>query len=425
MNYILTILIYFSEFVSMYACMRLFSARTLKPCKVDWIAALLYAVIGTLFPIDSYPFFATLYIIVYFISYICITVKDSLLDRVLLHAFTYSYTLFMQLLIMLFVMLLPISTSFFLLPVFCNLGTLLLVVLTHKLLRISRIYQYARQTPLFVKGIFFNTFLSFLLFMLSFKMDSAFFYNTPEKVIFFILIIISLNACILYYDQRLTLTKRELDSYEHNLPIYKSLIDDIRTSQHEYQNRIQSLRHLSSSCNNYESLRASLLQYTSDYSGTSQSYALLHIDRPLLAATFYSMSLQAESLNISVNYNIRSHNLLSTIPEYEYVDYARILMQNAIESCTQNGSIYIELSTEDAMTRLVIRNTVDRFYSPEELSLFFTKGYSTKTSSKTDGIPHGFGLHYLLSNIKKTSGSIAFDCLQYENKYYIQAELWV
>ena len=135
-----------------------------------------------------------------------------------------------------------------------------------------------------------------------------------------------------------------------NLPIYESLINEIRNSQHEYSNRLQNLQTLSSTCTNYDELKKCIQTYTYEYSKPLHAYPLLQIDKPLLAATLYNLSCQAEKKDIGIQFEIR--------------------------------------------------NPVPKFISSDEITNFFKNGYTTKALiEKRDNVPHGAGLNNLLKSV--------------------------
>ena len=80
------------------------------------------------------------------------------------------------------------------------------------------------------------------------------------------------------------------------------------------------------------------------------AYPLLQIDKPLLAATLYNLSCQAEKKDIGIQFEIR--------------------------------------------------NPVPKFISSDEITNFFKNGYTTKALiEKRDNVPHGAGLNNLLKSV--------------------------
>lgn len=118
--------------------------------------------------------------------------------------------------------------------------------------------------------------------------------------------------------------------------------------------------------------------YTYEYSKPLHAYPLLQIDKPLLAATLYNLSCQAEKKDIGIQFDVVSDKLESHASEVDLSDYLSILMQNAIEACSPGDKIYVHLSSADGQTQFEIRNPVPKFISSDEITNFFKNGYTTK-----------------------------------------------
>ncbi len=147
---------------------------------------------------------------------------------------------------------------------------------------------------------------------------------------------------------------------------------------------------------------------------------------PLLAATLYNLACRAERNRITIQFDVISDKLISKASETELSDFTSTLVQNAIEACTAGDNIYIYLSCTNEQVTFEVRNPIDRFYAPEEISLFFKKDYTTKESIvKLDCVPHGIGLYNLIKHVTKINGTIGADCITYNEKHWIVFRLVV
>lgn len=164
------------------------------------------------------------------------------------------------------------------------------------------------------------------------------------------------------------------------------------------------------------------------------NYPLLQINMPLLAASLYSLASHAQKKGIALQFDIVNAILESHAPEHALTDYISILTQNAIEACKAGDTVYALLDSKDGAVRYEIRNPVPAMISPEEISNFFKRGYSTKqtqagsdaASKRADSAAYGqadnkrgLGLYYLQTNITKAGGSVGADCVCYEDSYFI------
>lgn len=266
-----------------------------------------------------------------------------------------------------------------------------------------------------------NSYLVVAAVFLYLKIHTFDFYQNVAYFITILSLIIAFNSCILYYDQKLSIERQQLASYQQNLPIYKALIDEIRASQHEFSNRIQNLEQLPYTCNDYATLCEALKKNTCSYKKPMHAYPLLQLNMPLLSATLYNLYNRANEHKITILFDISSPHIESNAPEYILSDFVSILTNNAIEACQANNKIYVRIYSEKGQLHFEIRNPVTQPFSPATLSQFFQKGFSTKHNKKNS--EHGFGLYYLSNKIASYNGSIGVDCVTYQNCHWIIFEL--
>lgn len=282
---------------------------------------------------------------------------------------------------------------------------------------VYKIYNTITSTRFSYKIALIYTYFIVISIIIIAKMNIQFLYRYIYVYIIFILFLILCNILLLYYEKVILKKEHELQSYLKNQPIYEELIKDIRSRQHEFSNRLQTLQILCESTDNLNDIKDKLCEYTHTYSKPLHCYPLLSINMPLFAAALYSLSIKAEDDNITVNFDIASHTLVSTVSEVLLTDLSCILLQNAIEASSPNDNIYVSIKSVDKCTEIEIRNPVFKHYTTEETSKFFTYGYSTKnTDTKTS---HGMGLYYLRKELMKNNGEIYVDCIEYDNQNWI------
>ena len=118
--------------------------------------------------------------------------------------------------------------------------TLIFLIIVFQFTKYRRIYFTLTKTVFLFKILIINTYIVVSGILLLLKINSANFYNNITAIISFLAILIAFNSCLLFYEQRLNFEKQKVISYEENLPLYQSLIDEIRSNQHEFSNRIQN-----------------------------------------------------------------------------------------------------------------------------------------------------------------------------------------
>lgn len=415
-----TLLITFSEFLCIYFIVRKQIHQNLLPKAEDMFSFLcILLIIGE--ASADFPFLSCLLGQLIYLTYIWLVYKrKNPVSGALLFSVTYILAAMLQFVAAALMSILPFTIPEAALPYAGNLLTLLLAVLLHLIPPVCNLYERISHAAKPYRFIMINTYIVLFIIMLVLKLNPTDLFSNTSVILSAVLFLVAANACILYYDQKLNARNQELVSYQKNLPIYKSLIDDIRASQHEYSNRLQSLRFLTETCKTYEELREALNKYTEDYSHPLHAYPLLLIDKPLLAASLYNLALRAEEVPVTIQFDVVAHRLQSQAPESVVADLTCILLQNAIEACKPGDSIYVHLSSDNGRTRFEVRNPSAVHYSAREINNFFRKDYSTKKDrSKEDGLTHGLGLHHLLKEVQKYDGTIGADCILFHEVEWV------
>lgn len=243
--------------------------------------------------------------------------------------------------------------------------------------------------------------------------------NAQLGVICSLLMLISVGT-LFYYEKVITTKNSDITYYQKNMPIYEDLIHGIRTNQHEFANRMQSLNVLLTESEDLNTIRENLLKYTSEYALPIHSYAFLKLNMPLLAASLYSQSNKALSQGKQLNFTIHTYELHTCVSEVLLSDLSNILIQNALEESKTGAQIYVTIDSNDTQTMIEVRNPVDRLYTNDELSNFFKSGYTTK---KKEDFSHGYGLYFLSKTIHKKKGQLLINCAEFEGEYWISIKM--
>ncbi|MCM1179498.1 MAG: GHKL domain-containing protein [Clostridium sp.] len=408
----------FLEFISFYLFFHFFLNISLKPDKRDIAVCFTYVFFSYLvYKSVIYSWIISqLLIFCYAMTY----KKYQPLAAFFLHCISDITLIVFQLTLIFLLSFGNISFDAQYMSIIGNLLTITLIILVFSFTPYRRLYPFIAEASLLYKILLINSYLAVTILLLYLKMETLDFYQNIYYFIIITTLIAIFNTCLLYYDQKMFAEHQQLISYQKNLPIYQSLIDEIRASQHEFSNRIQNLEQLPYACHDYDSLCAALLKNTADYKKPLRAYSLLQLNMPLLAAALYSLYTQACDRNITILFDISSPDIESHAPEYALSDFIRILTQNAIEACKSGDTIYTRIVSMEGRLHFEIRNPVEQHLSAADLSRFFQKGFSTKKQHvKDDGLNHGFGLHYLINEIKTYNGSIQADCVHYNGEWVI------
>ena len=415
----------FLELFCMYFTAKSFLEVSIIPNSKDIIAGIAILFTSLVFP-PSYGAISMVLGQIFYLIYVCSLQKDSLINRIIAYCLSYSSILLSQFIIIALLSLTHIVIPSKIMPLAGNLMTILLLFVMFTFFHFQNLYQSSIKAALPYKLLLINCYFILTAVLIYFKIDLHNFYNNVTYLAIILILIISANVCVLYYDQKLCLKQQEVLSYQKNLPIYQSLIDEIRATQHEYSNRIQMYHNLPNVCKDYSSLCNALQQNTTHYSATSKAYPLLQLNMPLVAASLYNLYSQALKNNIYILFDVESTTLQSNALEYQLADYVCILTQNAIEACKSGDYIYATLNSHDGTVQYEIRNPIDHAYTMEELSKFFQKNYSTKLDNpEKKASKHGLGLYYLSNAVASINGSLGAECYYYEDQDWISFTLEV
>lgn len=301
---------------------------------------------------------------VIYLTYVCTQQKRSeasMQDRYLLFCLIHNSMLIIE-----GVFSIPLTLLLRLIPMpellFMLIANITLTVLTPALFLVPALrnmYDRIRYAALPFRLLLINSYMVLLFLLLSFKLNLLTLYKDEISAIIYCctaLFLVAINLWLLYYDQRTRLQQQAINSYHKNMPLYDSLIQEIRANQHEYVNHLQSLANLPVMYKDYESLSKALQSYAQEFSNPMADYPLLQINMPLLAASLYNLSILAREKGITLQFDIAATTLKSHIPEHELTDYITALTQNAIDACKEGDTIYIRLDSKDGSVRFEIRN---------------------------------------------------------------------
>ena len=354
-----------------------------------------------------------------YLLYICNLKKDNFINQLLLHCLTYMSIILLEFALLYILLGHPSILQHHVMPLAGTSITLVIVLLCCHYIPLYKYYQSVVQAGFFYRIICLNCYLIFIFALFFYKLDIHHFYDILVYLIIVFLLLLLSNMIALYYNQKIRLERQKVLAYQTNLPLYQSLIDEIRASQHEFANRLQTFQQLPNVCKDYASI-CKALQTNTQFYAPAKNYPLLQLNMPLLAAALYHLHCQAQERNISIIFDIATKNISSQAPEYQLSDFVHILAQNALEECQSGDTIYIHITTsENAHFHFVIQNPVRKKYTHQEIALFFQKNYSTKQNLKKHNSNHGLGLYYLAKTLVDYNGTITVACDSYEDKTWM------
>lgn len=211
------------------------------------------------------------------------------------------------------------------------------------------------------------------------------------------------NVLVMTYEDK-------IDSYETYLKIIDDIIDEVRATQHDYHNHIQTLISLS------ESDQSSARDYAHELVDKDIWRDLLALDNKILTALFYSKFKMAKEKNINLIFDLRNNGFATDYQIFDIVEMYGILMDNAIEASRAGDVIKISMERYEAKNRFEVSNPY-AFISSNDIRQFFTKNYSTKSAEK-----RGIGLYKLKAKLLKKDDQIYFSYNSDDQRVIAQIE---
>lgn len=216
--------------------------------------------------------------------------------------------------------------------------------------------------------------------------------------------------------------KAQLEMNKLYYDAYDQLILLVRERQHDMKNHINAILSLIYTTEKYEEL----IEKQKEYCGyvieqNEKTKLVLSSGNPLIAGFLYSKIREAESRHIIFDYRIGLRKE-TAIPEYELVDIAGILLDNAIEALHGTDEenferkIYFSIGETEESIDLLCANTSPR-YEEDLTDHFFESGYSSKGQNR------GIGLAKLKRLVQNRNGTITVYNEDRQNANYLTFEI--
>lgn len=414
----LTCLIFFLEFICFYIVFQSFLANSLVPQKEDMIAVLSILLILSFIPKEDTIFIWGVGQFLYLL-YALYKSHFAMFHGILLFLLTEGLLIGSQIIIAMILSAAHICIYGNYSDIIGNILTFVFLCLLFRFSIIKTLYSRIITSALAYRLILVNSFFILTAILIVWKQTPSDLFTTITYSSLIILFLISMNIAVLYYDKLSMQQKKELQSYENSLLLYKDLITEIQANQHEYSHRLQTLQNLPLLYHDYVSLCNALATHAEEYSKPLHIYPLLQLDMPLPVAALYHQFCIAEKQNISIQFDVTALNLHTSVPQQDLTDYVCILMQNAIEACSNGDNIYVNITQSNKYISFEIRNPITHNYTPNELQQLFQKGYSTKSCGNSKSNSRGLGLYYLLKKATKHDIRVQTNCIVNNSKNWI------
>lgn len=309
----------------------------------------------------------------------------------------------------------PIYRLLYLLIVYITV-TLINFILSHKNLRINILEDFDNKTK---AVIIFNFVLGLVTIVVQGFMI-AYYLNFVAPIIMFLNFIISLAYfCISLYSlskiTKLTVTTRELETAEAYNKSITVLYDNVKGFKHDFDNIVSAIGGYVET-NDMEGLKEYYYSLRDDCQKTN-NIAILNpniINNPAIYSILSSKYHKANNLGIKINLEFFVDLNDFNINSYEFSRILGILLDNAIEACSECEEKIINIHFRNEYNKnrniIIISNT----YKNKDINIdeIFEKGKSGKPNHS------GLGLWEVRQYIKKNNNLNLYTTK--DNKYFIQ-----
>lgn len=286
-----------------------------------------------------------------------------------------------------------------------NFITIIILYIIKNITPIRRLYETFISPRYAFKIIIINLFIIFQVEDYYYKAKPQIYNKSIMFFIICILIIAILNFIIIYEEKVVLQKEKEINSTRINSELIDNMITEIRRTQHQYDNRINSLISLANVCHDYDSLKNEILKNSETIINNDTEYDVLKLNLKLVAALIFSkINLSRESGKL-FSVKINNYNLKTNVPENDLIDILGIMLNNMLEATSEYSSCTLTLDSIDNKIIMKTKNEGPRLTADLQNRLF-TRGYTTK-NDETSSQKHGYGLYNLRKAVLKYNGTFS------------------
>lgn len=286
------------------------------------------------------------------------------------------------------------------------LGSRILSVVFASIFLFSPVFEWCNQ--IMRNGGFSGKLLSanvalVLIVVLSvFSFDIAKITEHIQMVALLLLAIFIFDSIMLIYNGRRIQEQKRVRMIEQYVPIVEELVSQVRSRQHEYNNRLIAIEAAVMSSESLEEAKQSVSLLANGIYLDDNDRELLLCDSKMIAGMLYEKIKQASLLKIDIFVELQNGFKTGILPETEWIEILGILLDNAIEASKSGDTIYVQSCKLDRYIELTVSNPFTPMSNTEFIQLF-RKGFTTKGEN---GGRHGFGLYNVLAIMERYHGKI-------------------
>lgn len=223
-----------------------------------------------------------------------------------------------------------------------------------------------------------------------------------------IIVIVILSISIVLIAKKMVYVKqREIDLITSCNKSFETLLDDVRSKQHEFDNKINVLYSMQYVYSTYDELVSQQKKYASDILKDNKFNKLLTSNTlPVIKGYLYHQFQLYDKKGVEIEYVVYAPNISDIKLAYDIIDIIGILLSNAYDAMIHNNiaapRVSVDIRENENNVFMEIMN-VSPYICYKELNKFFKRGYSTKGDNR------GLGLYNVDKLVKRYKGSIVVE----------------
>ena len=195
---------------------------------------------------------------------------------------------------------------------------------------------------------------------------------------------------------------------------FESVIDQIRSRQHKFQNHLDAIYSLHNIYDEYEVLVEEQKKYLRKLTDYEMPAEVLILQNPILIAHVYEKITEAQEAGLRIRMKLTCGLEDCEVDDIHMVEVLGTLLDNAIQDMKETGQtefLIFEVKREDGIT-IWVANPHEELKN-QEMRQMFERGYSTKGENR------GIGLHHVKNLVQKYKMELLVENRILEDRNYI------
>lgn len=195
---------------------------------------------------------------------------------------------------------------------------------------------------------------------------------------------------------------------------FESVIDQIRSRQHKFQNHLDAVYSLHNIYDEYEVLVEEQKKYLRKLTDYEMPAEVLILQNPILIALVYEKITEAQEAGLRIRMKLTCGLEDCEVDDIHMVEVLGTLLDNAIQDMKETGQtefLIFEVKKEDGIT-IRVANPHEELKN-QEICQMFERGYSTKGENR------GIGLHHVKNLVQKNKIELLVENRILEDRNYI------